>query len=395
LVAMPMPILPPELVDEAIDHLWDDPEALQSCSLTCRAWAPSTRLHLFRTVRVRSEEDCTSLSTLLESSPVIARCVRKLTVSAEYGGVDEANQRGVEDDVWVNSAVGLVQKLERVSTLALSRMRWDALLPETKRAFQGMFRAVKTLFIFEVRFAASADVLNFLSGFPQLHELYFHGVSWERDSSPSSPVRTGGEERMNLSYLFLDPRSSPTLVAEWLLNHPSEKRLRNIQLCWRELENTKPLGDLLQASGSALEHLQIEFPEGLSEQAFLQNQLTLAHNTSLQSLCFGGLDVSADVAGRLFSTHLFPWVAVMLSQIQSPVLREITFQLELPNVAHLKSLDWARIDGELARGEFSDLMVRFYVNCADGNRESDEVKKEIEASLPGFSQRGVLSISCF
>lgn len=398
---MPVRVLPPELVDEAIDHLWDDPKALQACSLTCRAWVPSTRLHLFRTARVRKAEDCVSLSALLDSSPIIARCVRKLTIDAEYHGSDEENHNRKEDGAWVNSAVGLVEKLGRVNTLALSRMRWDALLPETKRAFQGLFKVVRTLLIFEVRFGASADVLAFLSGFPELHELYFHGVSWERESpapSPDALLRAGDEERMNLSYLFLDPRSSPTLVAEWLLSHPSEKGLRNIQLCWRELENTKPLGDLLQASGSALEHLQIEFPEGLSEQAFQQNQLTLAHNTSLQSLYFGGLDVSADASRALFASHLFPWVAVMLSQIQSPVLREITFELELPTLADLKSLDWVRIDRELARTEFSDLLVRFYVNCTDrdqGSGVDEDIKKEIEECLPSFNERGILRVSCF
>ncbi|KAI0076450.1 hypothetical protein K474DRAFT_1622892, partial [Panus rudis PR-1116 ss-1] len=70
--------LPPELVDEAIDHLWNDIRSLQSCSLVCKAWLPSSRLHLFRTVRLRKADDCAKLSSIVESSPIIARCVRKL-----------------------------------------------------------------------------------------------------------------------------------------------------------------------------------------------------------------------------------------------------------------------------------------------------------------------------
>lgn len=261
-------LLPPEIFDEAIDHLWDDPKSLEACSLTCRAWVPSSRLHLFRTVRVRNTEDCTSLSLLLESSPVIARCVRKLTICAEYAGFD-ADGRGMEDDAWVNEASGLLKKLTRVNSLALSRVAWSSLHSETKLAFAELFKTVKYLFLFEVRFDASGDVLDFLSAFPELNELYFHGVSWTHESpTPQllAPRSQGDEERMHLSYLFLDPRSSPTLVTEWLLNHPSEQRLRNIQLCWREIENSKALGDLLQASGSALERLTIEFPLGLSEE---------------------------------------------------------------------------------------------------------------------------------
>lgn len=263
--------LPPELVDEAIDHLWDDTQTLRACSLTCRAWVPSSRLHLFRTVRVRSAEDCVRLAALLNSSPIIARCIRKLTVSADYCGVDP-DQRGLEDDGWINTAVELLTKLECVHTLALSRLRWHALTPETKHAFSRVFKTVKTLLLFEVRFHESADVLGFLSGFPELSELYFHGVSWIHESRNPFPSEwqidsvAPGTEQMQLSYLFLDPRSSPTLVTEWLLNHPVEQKLRTIQLCWREMEDAKALGDLLQVSGSTLERLQVEFPSGLSEE---------------------------------------------------------------------------------------------------------------------------------
>ncbi|KAI0784414.1 hypothetical protein C8Q75DRAFT_810190 [Abortiporus biennis] len=428
------PLLPPELFDEAIDHLWDDPHALQACSLTCRSWLPSSRLHLFRTVRLRNAEDCTSFTSLLDQSPIITRCVRKLTLNADYAGVD-SDDRAVEDDGWVNSSSEVLKRLSRVSTLALSRMRWNFLEEDTKKAFRKVFRTVKTLFLFEVRFYASEDVLEFLSAFTELSELYFHGVSWSYESStftpplaltaphptdpslfsttasfPSSASMANSSssqdlEHVNLTYLFLDPRSSPTLVTEWLLNHHSEQqKLRTIQLCWREIENTKPLGDLLQASGSALERLQIEFPSGLSEEALHQNQLTLAHNTGLRSLHFGGLDGSLAQSRTLLTSHLFPWVSLMLSQVRSPLLREVTFELELPDVDHLPLIDWVSIDRELSRREFEGLVVRFYVNVEErgfdglpfggGEDLEQHVRREIEEGLKGFMTRGVLRISC-
>lgn len=277
------PLLPRELVDETLDHLWDDPKALTACALTCRAWVPTTRVHLFRTVLLSSLSSTIRFSTLLKDTPSIARCVRKLSITTQYfpTGDDEADEgRPVEDDRWVNACAGIAQTLGehgRVHTLALSRMRWSVLEPQTRAAFAGLFRAVRTLFLFEVRFDSSGDVLAFLDAFPNLSELYFHAVSWDHESSPllpASPTAALGSmheqmdkaEKMNLSYLFLDPRSSPTLVTEWILSHPSEQRLRTIQLCWRELESTKALGDLLQVSGSSLEHLQIEFPAGVPEE---------------------------------------------------------------------------------------------------------------------------------
>ena len=49
------PLLPPELYDAAIDHLWDDPKALAACALTCRSWVGASRLHRFRTVRIQND----------------------------------------------------------------------------------------------------------------------------------------------------------------------------------------------------------------------------------------------------------------------------------------------------------------------------------------------------
>ena len=260
-----LPVLPPELVDETIDHLWDDHKALRACGLTCRSWVPSSRLHLFRTIQLRTAEDCIKLSTLVQTSPIISHCIRKLAIDPEYK-VDE-DGRSAEDSSWINEAANLLSKLNRVHTLALSRMNWGSLSPWTKNAFSGVLTSAKSLFLFEVRFETSGDVLQFLSRFPTLSELYFHGVSWDRETSTQEFLHDGcDKQRMDLTYLFLDAKSSPTLVTDWLLGHPSEKKLRTIQLCWRDMENTCKLGALLQSTGSELECLRVEFPAGLSEQ---------------------------------------------------------------------------------------------------------------------------------
>ncbi|OCH92083.1 hypothetical protein OBBRIDRAFT_751976 [Obba rivulosa] len=394
-------MLPPELVDETIDHLWDDPVSLKACSLTCRSWVPSSRLHLFRTVRLRNGTECTRFETLVTNTPAIARCVRQLTLSAEYRGVDGQGQP-VHDDEWIDTAAELARKLERVTTLGLSRVRWYALQPETQRAFKGLFKNVKTLFLFEVRFDTSKDVLDFLSAFPVLASLYFHGVSWHNDLLGHATLDdlkklTGKAEhgRMQLSYLFLDSRSSPTLVTEWLLNHPTEQRLRTIQLCWRELESMKSVGDLLHASGASLERLQVEFPSGVPEGVVLEDQLSLAQNTGLRSLHFGGLSVRVDTARTFLARRLFPWVLGMLSQLRSTRLEEITFELEITTVHDLDRLDWERMDAILSRLEFLGIEVTFYVACAKTTATTDkDIKSLIRERLTGFSEKGTLRVSC-
>ena len=121
------------------------------------------------------------------------------------------------------------------------------------------------------------------------------------------------------------------------------------------------------------------------------------HNTSIRSLSFGGLDVTVDASRSFLSNYLFPWVTLMLTDLQSPFLREITFELETPDVAGLQCLDWARIDAELSKREFHGLTVRFYVNCdsyARGSKIEETIRDEITSRLPGFEHRGTLRVSC-
>lgn len=87
----------------------------------------------------------------------------------------------------------------------------------------------------------------------------------------------------------------------------------------------------------------------------------------------------------------------MLGQVRSPLLHEIVFELELPDVPDLQSFDWVRIDQELSRAEFRGLTVRFYVNCTERDRGqvlTDDVSRAIEERLPVFKERGLLRVSC-
>ena len=132
-----------------------------------------------------------------------------------------------------------------------------------------------------------------------------------------------------------------------------------------------------------------------SATAALHNHISLAHNTSLRSLAFGGLSVTANTS--FLSDQLFPWVTLMLADLQSPLLREITFELETPLFAGLGLVDWARIDAELSKREFSDLTLQFYINCdtcTRGSEMDEEIRDLIIDHLPGFKGRGTVRVSC-
>ncbi|KZT07929.1 uncharacterized protein LAESUDRAFT_650393, partial [Laetiporus sulphureus 93-53] len=50
--SLPSPRLPPKICDYILDYLWDDHKTLKVCSLVTREWLPTTRRHLFHSVRI-------------------------------------------------------------------------------------------------------------------------------------------------------------------------------------------------------------------------------------------------------------------------------------------------------------------------------------------------------
>lgn len=58
------PIVPVEVQERIIDHLWDDSLALTRCRLTCRTWLPAGSLHFFRAVRI---DKASNLKDLLQT----------------------------------------------------------------------------------------------------------------------------------------------------------------------------------------------------------------------------------------------------------------------------------------------------------------------------------------
>jgi hypothetical protein len=44
--------IPQEIIDQVIDHLYNDRETLRTCALVCRSWVPSSRYHLFGNVDI-------------------------------------------------------------------------------------------------------------------------------------------------------------------------------------------------------------------------------------------------------------------------------------------------------------------------------------------------------
>jgi len=92
---MSKPHIPPEILDDVVDLLCDEPETLEECCLVSKSWIPRTRKHLFAEVNFPNQADLESWKNLFpdpSTSPghytknLIVGFVRVGAVDAEAGG---------------------------------------------------------------------------------------------------------------------------------------------------------------------------------------------------------------------------------------------------------------------------------------------------------------------
>ncbi|OCH90080.1 hypothetical protein OBBRIDRAFT_826136 [Obba rivulosa] len=69
--------IPPELTDRIIDFLHGDAPSLRVCCLTCRSWLPSSRFHLFYSVKLDAACKYQAFDQLLRCSPYLGPYVKE------------------------------------------------------------------------------------------------------------------------------------------------------------------------------------------------------------------------------------------------------------------------------------------------------------------------------
>ena len=112
-------VLPPELHDQVIDHLFDDKRALASCSLVCRNWRTSSQYHLFHTIRIRHPVTLESFLELLDGSPHLAPFVRSLSLCSSQCKQD------VHLSVTTTGLATCISKLTNLQSLRLDGVFWS------------------------------------------------------------------------------------------------------------------------------------------------------------------------------------------------------------------------------------------------------------------------------
>jgi hypothetical protein len=111
--------IPQEIIDQFIDHLYNDQEALKTCALVCRAWVSSSRYHLFGHVSIWVLEHVRFsdfIGHLDHPLCTFALSVRELTISTS---TEDGRPLHLQADLgpdWADPLIPYLAKLTSVKT---------------------------------------------------------------------------------------------------------------------------------------------------------------------------------------------------------------------------------------------------------------------------------------
>ncbi|KAI0647580.1 hypothetical protein C8Q79DRAFT_1009659 [Trametes meyenii] len=369
--------LPQELVDQAIDHLWNDRESLLACSLTCHSWLPSARTHLFRDLRLTGATHCDRFEALLGTAPDVARFVRKLAINEPRSTAYAQH--------WIARVPSLVARLPSLATLEFVGLHYVSLRDTPPAALVALERLTALVFA-DVYFDTFADLHALLSAARGLRDLCFYRVSWlnpscvPADDSNSSAALV---QPLPLRRLVLDSWASSVMLQEWLLPRcAGHLDVRTLMVRWRERDCVDVLNALLRACGPALEDLYVELPTSMEES---QELPSLAHNTGLRTLEIDGLVVPGCAA----------WTSAILGDLRAPGLEKLSVSMLVLNGSSISSFDWDGLDGVLSQPSFVDTTLNININLAlHSSNDPRAVRDAVTDHLPGAQQREKLCVRC-
>lgn len=170
--------LPTEVWERVVDFLaasqspgimnWgrsSDNDLLSSC-LTCRAWLPRSRFHLFTFVLLQEPRHLSSLLSSLDLNPISGRYVQELLIHPSSSNPDSASQ-----EYWISKLpLVLATKLPHLKAFRCCNLDLSILHPR----FYAIFRTFYSLRILDLRqidYGHPDQLIRFVSSVPHVTTL--------------------------------------------------------------------------------------------------------------------------------------------------------------------------------------------------------------------------------
>ncbi|KAF8530822.1 hypothetical protein JB92DRAFT_3139208 [Gautieria morchelliformis] len=354
-------ILPGELVDQVIDHLHDDPPSLRACCITCRAWVPSARFHIFHNI-VLSAERADALTVLLETSPHISSLVRSLTIK----GHQDEMPKGL--DYYLEAVIpAIAPKLTRLKTLRVERVTLAMQDPKVLSALIHNFSTLQELCLSFVLFDRFRDFAALIVAHPFLECLDLGFIYWNfksvtAESHWENVFQEYPDLRSRLRCIKLD--ITPDIVTNWISSHYRVLPVRTVNRYTMFALDIPQNTTFLQTIGSSLEHLTICIYQRIWESLEKTEMDLLSSNTRLRTLTFHSLWLCPE-------HRAYAWIPVLLSQVTSHYIEEISFALIWTQVHAIETVDLELVQDIITKPVFSGLkrvIFRVGVDPVEGSQ---------------------------
>ncbi|KAF9455363.1 hypothetical protein BDZ94DRAFT_1370405 [Collybia nuda] len=399
------PRLPQELVDHIIDHLYDDPLTLSNCSLTSRAWLPTSRLHIFAKIgfkvsplhTVPPNELCKRLYHLLTASPDIIPNIRELEIceGSPIGGTASpgCSTTWVATERTLPPLLKILTNLQRLEFGSRTTMHWGLLPLPLQNAIFYVFGLPSLAYIRlkSWSFPTFSDLTELLSFCQNLKglalsdtrvcgdtdgdgdgdgeaEMDHSGRGLELETMDSDME---GTRRCRLDFLTIDHVDFGYL-GYWLLSARSTVEIKSLrELRVAHFYDVTAVERLLMATGSSLEHFHLK-PGPWDVHSF-----DLGRNSGLRTIRLTFEDPSRAIT----------WVKTLLSTLSPSNLLEC---IGIEFFTDIKKLEgWAELDALLVRPELGALRtVDIGLFASPTNAEFARVRGELQ----GLGARGVLRL---
>lgn len=234
-------------------YLREDRPSLRACSLTCKAWLEPSRRLLHESIRIEPSPRYLQYLSEICTSSNIAQYVRIVTLT--LAGWPRTDAMVLRDNQELLGS--LLNRFTHLERLNLNNLIWGTLSSETIHLLLGLTQ-LKALSLHGVTFDSNVQFESTILAFPNLSSLSIDDVRWSGDLA-FPPMDPDKDMTIPLQSLRLGKCTSQYALAERLLCY--NFALQKLDVKWEDFRKTKPIRDLLRASGDHLRELSLDIPQ--------------------------------------------------------------------------------------------------------------------------------------
>ncbi|KAI0736287.1 hypothetical protein C8Q72DRAFT_247330 [Fomitopsis betulina] len=383
-------MLPQELYDLIVDFCHDDGQTLRACSLASRALHTSSRPHIFRSILINSGRILERFHRLLETSKDVASLVEELHFSSYL------NFMRKDPYLWICGATSFPHGLfKRLKVVEFAYVRFSELNVVAQGFMPTFYKNLSNYGgIGELRLS-SCDFDH-----PDALKSFIRHVAPQSDQSSAftlsldcidfgnprgPPLATPSFANFRLTSFTMGTNARSDAIFSWLINTPSCRMLRAVNLKCVLGGQIIAVGDFLRDLGDALQDLQLgirlDCAPGLVNE--VQRIFDLSRNPRLRSLHLRILD-------HLSERYLINWVNALLMQATHLPLQKLTLEVWMHDPAQLRLPIWDDIEATLSSIPFRTVRDVLFIH--KGDLDFVVARDALEKRFPALVSRRALTV---